>query len=275
MSAPPIPRQQRRKLRRELVERGRRALDGGLPQPTSNDDALGIALALYDGLADTTVETRAGRLAEATQTMLDRTIARQTAGLAIDCRKGCAHCCRQRVTCTAPEIFRVAHWMRANAQRHGVPAHATLAADAAFATVDAAPGANPSRRPCVMLLDEACSIYAGRPIPCRSLLSMSASACRMAMADPATAEPVPLVTGAMDIAEVVRTLMLSAVAAHGLGDAGYDLAAGLGVALAAPGAEARWLAGEDVFAGLRRSERSSVARQVQARLAGMIRSLQA
>ena len=74
----------------------------------------------------------------------------------------------------------------------------------------------------------------------------------------------------MDAAEVVRTLMLSAVQAAGLPDAGYDLTAALGLVLADPDAERRWLEGEDMLASLRANPRSEAARAMQGRLGARI-----
>lgn len=280
MAVPPLPRQQRRKLRRDLIERGRKSLARGVPEPLANDDALAIVLALHEGLADTGAANPASRLADAAGTLLDRTMARDLKGLAYACRKGCSWCCWQRVTCTAPEVFRVAEWMRANSGRAGVPTLATIvAAEAAAAagTPQALPGAagvGAERRPCALLIDDACGVHPGRPIPCRAVLSMSAEACRKAMVDPATAEPVPLVMSGMNAAEVVRTLMCAAVATKGLSDAGYDLQQALLVVLPDPTAEARWLAGEDVLAGVRKGERPPQARAAQQRLLEMVRALQ-
>lgn len=273
MAAPSIPRQQRRKMRRDLLERGEKALARGLPQPTGNEDALAIALALLTRLEDEREANRASRLADAAEALLDKTMGRDLKGLSYACRKGCGWCCWQRVTCTAPEIFRVAEWMRANAGRPGVPTIATMtaaeASDAGFVAT-AQPG---NQRPCALLLDNACGIHPGRPISCRAVLSMSAEACRKAMLDPTTADPVPLVVGAMDSAEAVRTLMLAAVSAKGLDDSGFDLIDALKVVLPDADAEKRWLAGENVLAGVRSGQRAPDARAAQIQIAGMLRSL--
>lgn len=280
MPQPPLPRQQRRKLRRDLLDRGRKMLARGLPEAVTNDDALAIVLVLHEGLSDSGTATPVSRLAETAELLLDKSMTRDLKGLAYACRKGCGWCCWQRVTCTVPEIFRVAQWMRANAGRPGVPALATIAAAEAAAVSDAAPvlpgaaGVGAERRPCALLLDNACSVHPGRPISCRAVLSMSAEACRKAMVDPATADPVPLVVGAMDTAEAVRTLMCAAIAAKGLSDDGYDLQQALTVVLPDATAEARWLAGEDILAGVTKGDRPPAARAAQQKLVEMVLSLQ-
>ncbi len=274
-----LPRQQRRKLRRDLLERGRKALARPLPQPIPDDEAIAIVLALHDILADASRDNPASRLADSAEALLDKTMSRDVKGLDYACRKGCGWCCWQRVACTAPEVFRVAEWMRANAGRQGVPTLATIeAAEAAGASgtgprLPGSAGVGAERQPCALLIDNACSIHPGRPLGCRAVLSMSAEACRKAMVDPATAEPVPLIVTGTNAAEVVRTLMCAALAARGLSDVGYDLQQALVVVLPDPTAEARWLAGEDVLAGVRKGERPPVARAAQQGLVDLVRAL--
>ncbi len=274
MPPPILPRQQRRKMRRDFADRGRKALSRGLPQPMTDGDAFAIAIALADTFADTCSPARASRLADAAETLLDKTMNRDTKGLAYACAKGCGWCCWQRVICTAPEIFRVAEWVRANSARPGIPTVASIpTADARNAgfIASAQPG---NQRPCALLLDNACTVHPARPISCRAVLSMSAQACQKAMVEPTTADAVPIVTSGIDTAETVRLLMLAAVAAQGLDDAGYDLTEALARILPDPTAETRWLAGDAVFSGVRTAPRLPAARFAQSRLVEMIQSLQ-
>ncbi len=245
----------------------------GLPQAPSDDDALAVALVMHDELADAGQANRASRIADAAEALLDRTMALRNKGLTPACRKGCGWCCWQRVTCTAPEVFRVAEWLRANAGRAGVPTLASIAAAEASDEGVVPTAALANRRPCALLVDNACGIHPGRPIPCRAVLSMSAEACRDAMIDPANAAPVPLFVGSLDIAEVVRTLMLATVTANGLSDAGYDLVGALALVLPDETAEQRWLAGEDVLATVATAPRTPAARNTQTRLAQMVKAL--
>lgn len=273
MSTPSIPRQQRRKLLRDRLERGNKALARGMPRPFGEDDAVGIALALRQRFGDASNADRASELAAWAEGMLERTLAADTRGLGVACAKGCNHCCRLVVTCTAPEILRVAHWLR---QQPGAAATTLIAAVTAAATGReglTAVELNGQKLPCPMLMSAACGVYAVRPLPCRSLFSMSAQACAEAI-DAGTGQ-VPLVVGALNTTELVRTLMLAALQPLGLSDAGYDLTGGLAAALAMPDAEARWLAGEDVFTSVRRVPRPAKARALQDRLVGLMAALEA
>ena len=267
-----LPRQQRRKLRRDLIERGRKTMTRGLPPSLTQDDAIGIALALHQTLTDQPGGGPA-RLADAAEALLDRTMSLLTKGLSYACRKGCGWCCWQRVIATAPEIFRVAEWLRQNAGRAGVLSLEEIRQRSASTQGFIASAAPGNQLPCPLLLDNACSIHPGRPLPCRAVLSMSADACKAAMLDPTTAGPVPLVVSALDTSEQVRTLMLAAVNARGLGDAGYDLVDALLHVLPDPAAEARWLSGENVFAAVRAIPRTGPAQTAQAQLVQMMAQL--
>ena len=271
MSELNLTRQQRRKLRREHLDRGRSILLHGLPQDVSEEDAIATVLALSEGMADTSDPRRASKLAGAAEDLLERTIAPGLRAFTIGCHKGCFHCCRAPVSCTAPEIFRVAHHLREHAGVALPQLHADIAAMAATRRPLDEAALFRERVPCALLLDGACRAYASRPLPCRALYSLSSDACRLALLE--NQGQVPLIVPAMSKGEVVRTLMLAVITWAGLPDYGYELMAGLDVALADPGCEARWLAGEDVLAGVRRADRSAPARQAQQGLAGVLRAL--
>ena len=83
----------------------------------------------------------------------------------------------------------------------------------------------------------------------------------------------PLVTAAMNKGEMARTLLLAAVSAAGLPDRGIELTGGVTAAIAKPDAEARWLAGENVFADVLGSARLPSAREGQNRIANIVRNL--
>ena len=78
------------------------------------------------------------------------------------CRKGCGWCCHQRVGATAIEVLHIAGEIRK------LPDSETI-----LARLDAWN----SGRPCVFLVEGACSIYALRPLKCRSLYQMDARWC--------------------------------------------------------------------------------------------------
>ncbi len=272
MAAQQLSRQQRRKVRRDAIERGRKLLARGLGPQLGEDEAVGVVLILHEALTDTAMPRRAADVAEAVETLLQKSLAADLKSLDVGCRKGCSFCCTSRVVISAPEIFRVAHWLRQNATAPG----AALRLDAVMAEAarrEALPleARIALREPCPLLLDGACGVYEVRPISCRAVYSMSSDACRVAMVDD-TAE-LPLVVPTMHKGDLARTLLLAAVSAAGLSDRGIEYSAGLKLAIETPDAEARWLAGEDVFASVLGAERKPDARVAQDYLSRLAKSL--
>jgi Fe-S-cluster containining protein len=272
MVAPQLPRQQRRKIKRDSIERGRKVLARGLGADLAEDEALGVALILHDCLGDATRAGRAAHAAEIVETLLEKSLAADVKGIELGCRKGCSYCCSALVTCSAPEIFRVADWLRANAR--GAAAAINLdAIKAEAARRDGLPIEKrfTERAPCPLLIEGACGVYPVRPIPCRALYSLSSEACRMAMHE--DKGEVPIITAAMSKGEMARTLLLAAVSASGFSDRGIELTAGVMAVIDKPDAQARWLAGENVFEGVLGGERTPSARQSQEHIAKLVRAV--
>ncbi len=270
MRAPQLTRQQRRKIRRDLTDRGHKFVQRGLPERMEDNDRLAVALVLresFDAARDT---YPASALAAAAENMLERTLAIRTKSLPLACAKGCSWCCRCFVTCSPPEIFRIAYWLRDNADARRIDTSA-IAAEADRRRPLSETDLFKTKPMCALLTEGACGVYDVRPLPCRALLSLSEEACRAGIME--NRGQIPLVTTAMDSAEQVRILMLATVRSVGLSDAGYELVGGLAAALAGPDTEQRWLAGEDVFAGVRRGPRSQQHRAIEDRIAADINVL--
>ncbi|HEY3920132.1 MAG TPA: YkgJ family cysteine cluster protein [Stellaceae bacterium] len=106
----------------------------------------------------------------------EHTIADFAAEADIQCRAGCSFCCHQNVDVTIPEAILVALRL---AKDDAPRAAAVLEAADLFKDLDdeqrVATG-----RPCPLLVDDRCSIYAVRPITCRSCTSPDAKRCEEA-----------------------------------------------------------------------------------------------
>jgi hypothetical protein len=271
MALPPLPRQQRRRLRRELLERGQKAIERGVGPGFVEEDALGVALILRDTLADQANPRRASDMAATAEHMLERSLVADLKQVKIGCHKGCGYCCRSLVTCSAPEIFRVAHWVAENAGRAlPTPAEALLAESDRRAPMTDMDMFR-EMPPCALLVEEACGVYAVRPLPCRALYSTSSEACRLAMQE--SKGQVPVVDPPMKKAEIVRAIMMAAMQSLGFSDRGYELSQAVGHVLRHPDAEQRWLAGEDVLGAVRGSDRMKSASAAQEQLVARIRML--
>ena len=113
---------------------------------------------------------------------------------AVDCRRGCAFCCHLPVETTAAEAARGLEYARANLDDAGFTALRSriAAADNAYPlSSDEPPARHP---PCPFLCDDACLVYAVRPLVCRGWNSMDVAACERAYLEGITVVTVPVDT---------------------------------------------------------------------------------
>lgn len=165
------------------------------------------------------------------------------------CSAGCSFCCHVHVDATVPEILAVADHLartrppgalvalRERLERH-VRRVEPLSEQARWV----------EKIPCALLGDDGrCTVYEARPLRCRAFHACSVEPCRDAFSGRAETEPVsnPTLERAHDAVEEGYD---RALAGAGLRAEGHHLEIGLLIALEEPGAGARWLAGEPVFA---------------------------
>lgn len=216
-------------------------------------------------LRDRDAPRRASRAAEVAAGLLDLTAKTHVTQPAA-CGRGCHYCCRTLVTATAPEILRLAATVRARPE---------IAARVQAAAAQGIPSnaRHTARQPCPVLDAQICSLYESRPLVCRSLLSLSLDAC-LRIFEQDVAEAVPYVPPSMEIRAYIILMLQAALRLAGLPYQQYELIQGLAAALRYDDAEARWLAGEPVFAGVetdqvqtRASEVSEMVERLAASLA--------
>lgn len=223
------------------------ALRGGIdPRTTRTDPSAIIAMArrLHAGFEqaktthslDDAVRYLYGRIEATVHGLADIPIA---------CGKGCSHCCVISVMVSAPEALYVAKVVAAKG------AEAVARVRAAHAVTGQFTLAERDLHPhdCPMLQDHACTIYEDRPKACRQAASTDAAICARSHRTP-TNENVP--SPALYVGSKVgyATALLAALAQAGLNTASYEMNAALARVLDTPDAEQRWLAGEDIFAGV-------------------------
>ena len=194
--------------------------------------------------------TRASNAAKWAHEFFETSLKRNPSEHKIECAKGCAHCCRVSVSATAPEIFHIANTIRTE---HAHDLEATLirirmAERATHGLSDIERGQ--AKLPCALLENNACTVYAARPGPCRGVTSVSVKACEQAFAGRNVGIPTPTVWTVLRNAHVQA--MWAALSASGLSSDSYELNEAICVALEKPDAEARWLKGENVFHAVRR-----------------------
>ena len=166
---------------------------------------------------------------------------------ALGCRMGCAHCCNAWVSAKAPEVL-IAKRTVAPRDLEAVKASVEMA-HARTAT------AGPDERaamalPCPMLEDGRCRIYAGRPATCRTAVSLDAALCEQAFRPGAAAVDIPTPDFHIVMRRGYSIALAGALKRSGYAAASYEFVAAMRAALGREDAEAAWLAGEDVFAGV-------------------------
>jgi Fe-S-cluster containining protein len=228
---------QREALRRQDSALIGLPLDMG-PSPHSMAAHLRLSARL---LRDRNVSSPSAQLMRHLFTLFDRTApSAQAMGLA--CRTGCAHCCKQLVTVTAPEAFFVAAQVRKEPDRE-----TAIAATARTLSGLLGSGRWSGVHPCTFLSDMSCSIYQARPFSCRGFVSRDVNACRTFEQ---SGKAVPMPDPYVDTLNACRMILVAAIRLAGLKDQTFELNAAVTAALATDDTEKRWLRGEPVFAGI-------------------------
>jgi hypothetical protein len=104
--------------------------------------------------------------------------------------------------------------------------------------------------PCPLLRDDLCLVYAARPATCRTAVSRDVAACERAFRLGSENEEIPTPTFYIEMRAGYSLALAGALRRAGFPAAAYEYNAALNAALGAPDAEAAWLAGEDIFAGI-------------------------
>ena len=171
------------------------------------------------------------------------------------CKKGCGYCCHTRVTVTVPEIFLLA---RAARKRWDDPADDLRGKFEAQEKVTR--GLSESERfatrtACPILTDNACGMYEPRPLTCRAYASKSLPACLNLYNN--GVHNIPQSEVSQTMRSIIYAGLKAALAEAGLDGTAYELGHALAVAVDR-GAEARWLAGEPLFAEVGQEVREAV-----------------
>ena len=163
------------------------------------------------------------------------------------CRRGCSHCCHAWVSARAPEVLFVMAAIPAR-ERESVRA----AVEATFALTGPLSFEERVKRPtpCPMLHDDLCRVYTARPATCRTAVSRDAAICERAFRLGSENEEIPTPTFYIEMRAGYSLALAGALRRAGLPAAAYEYNGALNAVLAVRDAEAAWLAGDDVFAGV-------------------------
>jgi hypothetical protein len=194
--------------------------------------------------------TGTAQAARAAHDLFNASLVLTPAKLAITCRKGCASCCHSWVGVTAPEVFLLADGIRAAAKRIGASTIGEILARCERASGFSIEERFGAKIPCALLRDEMCSLHAIRPTVCRQVSSTDLAACLDEFEGRREGGDVPVSAVYIDHGRNARIVLLAALQAAGLSRKTYELNGALARALTIDGAERRWRAGEDIFAGV-------------------------
>ena len=151
----------------------------------------------------------------------------------IDCREGCAYCCRKPgVLASVPELLRILHHVRSTFDADTVAALAERARR--YVSQMAGRSVNDfvnESVPCPLLVDERCSVYDVRPLVCRGYNSTSVDACRRAHEDARVT--IPIFTALKDVTDGATVGAAQRLNVLGFKDAMLDVGTALNVALSA------------------------------------------
>ncbi|WP_448202847.1 YkgJ family cysteine cluster protein [Azospirillum sp. sgz302134] len=162
------------------------------------------------------------------------------------CKRGCAHCCISYVAATAPEVFLIARSLTGK-RRDAIAARVAEADAATHGRSLEERFASPTM--CPLLETGACGVYAVRPTACRSLASFDADLCARSFGAN-SGETLSMPGQGMALRSSYQAALRAALAVAGLPADAYELNAALNRVLTMPDAEARWRAGEPIFAGI-------------------------
>jgi Fe-S-cluster containining protein len=167
------------------------------------------------------------------------------------CREGCTWCCYKLVGTSAPEVLRIVAYLR----EKSTPQEWEALRERVARGEEQRRGLNPAqlrRRalPCPLLVGDRCCAYPVRPLTCRGYNSSDARRCERSL-DPGSEVEVPVYLPQQRMHTFVLDGLRAGLDESKLDGAALELTAALRVALETPDAEARWLAGERIFAPAR------------------------
>jgi Fe-S-cluster containining protein len=168
------------------------------------------------------------------------------------CREGCAWCCHKTVGTSAPEVIRIAAFLRerlSTEQWEALRERIRQRDEQRRTLLHHDPWAA-ARLPCALLVDNRCSVYPVRPLTCRGYNSSDAAACEQSVRSRGRVE-VPLYAPQQRLTTFVLDGLCAGLTESGLKGERLELTAALRVSLTIPDATERWLAGEAIFAEAR------------------------
>lgn len=161
---------------------------------------------------------------------------------ALACREGCEFCCIEpAISVTLIEVLRIADHI-----------HATFTEDRVASLISRLDAPEPlvefgGLARCPLLVDKRCSVYAVRPLVCRSSNSYDATACERATRAGRKGQTVPVYQGHFSATQLLLDSLIKAIRASERETGLFDLRTALRAVLADPTLKPAWLAGKPAF----------------------------
>jgi Fe-S-cluster containining protein len=238
-----MKRAERRRQAREDLRAVARGLD-----PEAGDGRLVIALmrVLHDLVEESQDSRSIAPLMGFFQNNM-RTAIRVAPRHSLACSSGCAHCCHAWVSARAPEVLFVKRSLPAREREAALTAVEAAYAVTGMLDPDVRAGMG---TPCPLLVENRCRAYEARPAVCRTAVSEDAELCAKAFAPGASDIGIPAPTFYLTLRRGYSLALAGALKRAGFPAYSYEHNGALRAVLGRTDAEAAWLAGEDVFAGV-------------------------
>ncbi len=217
-------------------------------------------------LRDTATPDRASRAAAFAESLLDALLREHVAG-PVECARGCDHCCKTYVSATIPEVLNLARTVRGQAAKTARVNEMAAKSRSVQQYVR-----EDIRLPCPILENRACSEYATRPLVCRAVLSKSLDTC-LRIFELKTGEAFAPANHSDAIRMYSLIILRVGLVLAGLPHQHVEMNHALAIALADETAEARWLAGEPVFAAVAMDIGDAKASPLEKVVNGMVAAL--
>ena len=164
----------------------------------------------------------------------------------LDCKPGCAWCCHGSVQTSAPEVLRIATYLRAigRPSRFAAIKQRVDALDSQARVAPAGPAV--ARLPCPLLAGNRCSVYPVRPLACRGWNSANSERCREDLLGTLRGS-VPVRRLQLALQAVISTGFDEGLSRLGLRTQVLALTPALRIALAGQLTAECWMAGEPCF----------------------------
>lgn len=256
-------RQQIRQQERAWAKRGQAVASSGLAPTPEKQDVLAVTFVLSRKLGEQDNPHRASEAAKLVLGLCEVSMRKAPGAAKLACAKGCGYCCHSWVAATVPEVLNLAGSIREAARsRPGLLDRiGQSAAGLAGLSREQRFGA---RLPCPLLVDSACSFYRERPVVCRQTTSLELAACIDEFEGRGFGGEIKVSSVYLAHARNSRAPLSAALAICGLDGRTYELSSALVRVLELDDAERRWLAGEDIMAGIARGPEETAFRDAVA-----------